>query len=1221
MFKKLVSLICILSVFVSMLPTVAFAVEVSDEPVLELAYYKEGYYDYDMAMPVENAEDFRVPDEQKLAIGEVYYLTVNVGNMKNLASIGFPIHFDKDVVEIISFADDSRVEDGVYTLDEIIDGSCGIQDNFDFYSVWTGGDISFVNDEFPYVSNSKGLISLMFANVSYTSVDGIHRLATIKFRAKAKGKVDFRAATKADGEGCYEKTEPDGFGFYATNPQTHKSEKIEITDITIPDKYVGGTPEIIGVSPEEASVINDNSAFAVFFDSSDADSVNVDVYYQDEAGVYQKLESTVSGRTSSGLTIQPDISAIPEGICMFKFTISDSIGVGNEYITYYEIDRTPPKPVENLQAYSGAKSIELVWDRASEVSVSKYYIYRADSEEGTYVKVGTVNGRGDRDYVSYIDPVGISGEFYYYVTAVDTLGRESEKSNIASASALESEEPEIISILPDGSEKVNKSLKIDVSAHVVGSYINKMTLEYSMDEDKNNRTWTLYETKSLSQSQNGKTSFYVDTAQNIFPEDGKAYFRVIAWSNDGKMSNGEPVRTYWIDNVPPAKVTNLVCKETIESQVVLGWTPVSDDDFKEYVIEILDGNGKYTECGRSYVPEFTVGNLECNTDYTFRVRAIDICENSGEASEPVEALTTGDTNAPVVTAINPSAKYVNANAQFDVTIKATDNFGVEAYKIQHSFDEKIWNDVTDFEIQGTPSKNKSFTYRFDAASYGVGTGSVQKVYIRPVVKDIYGNISSEDAGIYELYIIDNDAPDATTGLVAAGYDGHIVVDWDEAKEDDVTGYKVYRKTADGEYVCVDENRKFLDYVDYNVNPGETYTYKIIAFDHVGNESGFSKEVTATAEKDDEAPSFYYLSPKNESWIKPSSTVAVHAKDNNSLRYVGLKYRAENGSWIDLGTKDCSAKYYNAVFDIADDMTDAVYYFKGYACDASGNIAESEEYKYYYDSVAPVITNQIAEADSSGVLVSWNCSDTDIRNFKLEYKTKNGYYTDAANINIDEIRNQYSITLPLKEYKQTYIVKITAYDKAGNSHTVITNEVSQLYTGSDDEEEEEIIPAPQIVCKSLIKVGDEERFDGSKSTDKAGIKSYMWDFGDGTKAYTKVAIHTYNNPGTYTVSLTVTNVKGNSRTIKKVVEVVEREDAKAKAKIRVVDDRGNAISGADVLFDYSANSYTHYKTDSAGYVEIYAAPGMYSVVVYGGNEYLPQKKNVYVNKSDRSHVVL
>jgi PKD repeat protein len=53
------------------------------------------------------------------------------------------------------------------------------------------------------------------------------------------------------------------------------------------------------------------------------------------------------------------------------------------------------------------------------------------------------------------------------------------------------------------------------------------------------------------------------------------------------------------------------------------------------------------------------------------------------------------------------------------------------------------------------------------------------------------------------------------------------------------------------------------------------------------------------------------------------------------------------------------------------------------------------------------------------------------------------------------------------------------------------------------------------------------FDAGSSGDNVGLASYEWDFGDGSTGIGMTTTHTYFQPGTYTVILTVKDSAGNT----------------------------------------------------------------------------------------------
>jgi len=65
-------------------------------------------------------------------------------------------------------------------------------------------------------------------------------------------------------------------------------------------------------------------------------------------------------------------------------------------------------------------------------------------------------------------------------------------------------------------------------------------------------------------------------------------------------------------------------------------------------------------------------------------------------------------------------------------------------------------------------------------------------------------------------------------------------------------------------------------------------------------------------------------------------------------------------------------------------------------------------------------------------------------------------------------------------------------------------------------------------------------DASASNDNLGIVNYEWDFGDGTTGTGKITTHTYPNPGTYILTLTVKDEAGNNAKDSVTIKVLMRD---------------------------------------------------------------------------------
>jgi photosystem II stability/assembly factor-like uncharacterized protein len=71
------------------------------------------------------------------------------------------------------------------------------------------------------------------------------------------------------------------------------------------------------------------------------------------------------------------------------------------------------------------------------------------------------------------------------------------------------------------------------------------------------------------------------------------------------------------------------------------------------------------------------------------------------------------------------------------------------------------------------------------------------------------------------------------------------------------------------------------------------------------------------------------------------------------------------------------------------------------------------------------------------------------------------------------------------------------------------------------------PAPVIISQPIAYEGQPLVIDGSQSVN---AQSFQWDLGDNTTSDSEVINHTYNEPGTYTISLTINGILTETKTI-------------------------------------------------------------------------------------------
>ncbi|MGM0590072.1 MAG: PKD domain-containing protein [Halobacteriota archaeon] len=113
---------------------------------------------------------------------------------------------------------------------------------------------------------------------------------------------------------------------------------------------------------------------------------------------------------------------------------------------------------------------------------------------------------------------------------------------------------------------------------------------------------------------------------------------------------------------------------------------------------------------------------------------------------------------------------------------------------------------------------------------------------------------------------------------------------------------------------------------------------------------------------------------------------------------------------------------------------------------------------------------------------------------------------------------------------TYTVTVTTTDAAGNADTD-----TMAVTVADATR-----PVAEAGPDRTVKVGTPVSFDATESTDDTGVVSYWWEFGDGGLTNAPTPTHTYTEPGTYTVRLTVSDAARNKDADTATVTVVAND---------------------------------------------------------------------------------
>ena len=622
-------------------------------------------------------------------------------------------------------------------------------------------------------------------------------------------------------------------------------------------------------------------------------------------------------------------------------------------------------------------------------------------------------------------------------------------------------------------------------------------------------------------------------------------------------NTAEVVLTYIVDNVPaiPAEFT----AEYNEYGVLLTWTPSEPEDNVSYYNVLRaevseDGSvGDYdviceiSAAGDTAQYEYQ----DCTEDFVGTyIYMLEVVSRSAECAEtkPVEVVCR-DMVAPAVTVFELIDQWTvfggtGSRSVPSFLISSIDNVGVD-YMILTYTDA---NGVSVSDRINVPE----CSYGLDVSGLPSGVCTVTVV-----VYDLAGN-ASDPASI--VITVDNDPPAAPENVTAESDFEKIVLNWTVDTTGDTSLYRIERNGVEISVVGAGMG----SYTDNTAQPGVEYSYCVVAEDELGNRAE-SAVVKAQRVKDDQAPVILDMWPTTEDNVTfcYNGTVALKLSDNWKLAKVEAFCGGEQVYAAKMGYADGYLEFLWDVSKLSGEQTlDVV------VTDAAGNVTERSVTVTVRPYSAPVIPgNLTAVAGFKTASLKWIYSG-DLKTLK-QFKV---YSCDADYTNpvlVNNVKN-YKYTVKNLEQGAHYFV-VVAEDIYGNLSDFARVEV---YLANEDSE----APVAVILPKDPMGVeGIAIDFSGVNSTDNDKIASYSWNFGDGTTGTGVNCSHAYSQPGSYTVTLTVTDRSGNKTVAEKEVTVLDVTGADATHSIVTVTVMDGYVEGTPAIANATVTIY-----DEAGF---------------------------------------
>ena len=614
------------------------------------------------------------------------------------------------------------------------------------------------------------------------------------------------------------------YSYYVTTVNSFGTES-EPSDIAIAMRAKDTeAPTVTKFTPSSKTIITGTQRIVV----NAVDNLMVTsakLYYSLDSGETWQF---ISECKSSPFTFDFDTTGLDGDVVKLKATAFDA--QGNEsapMFCEYTVDNVGPDKVTGLSAKEiHTSQLTLQWNDVSANDAACFILQqKIGNDYETIARSITTLGYN----IFNLRP---STKYTYRVAAIDIRGNIGEYSDDFTVTTAKDTIAPVVTSLAPNPGRHNNSISFKATA---GDDCGVKSISIQVSTDRKN--WTTVSTAEFATY--NKTATYAYTISLDKYSDCSLYVRAFATDFSDNISDtgdGAGFVEYYVDKSAPNKPRDLIASGG-DGWIYISWLQGAEEDLETYSLyrsTSEDGSYQLIASNLKQVNYYDT-SAQRGTVYYYKLRVIDTTGNISEFSDAVSAKVADDITPPEVINVNPASGSFVGPAYNTIEALVKDNNCIKDIVVEYR--------INDDEKFKTLEEFKNINYYYATIRTNLPISELKdgdKIFIRVYATDICG-MTSEYSCEY-TYIVDKVAP-TLSGLKAVIDEDNAKITWNNGKDSDVSGYRIYRMNSDESFTYIgsrsyssSSSYTFYDYIR-GIGDGD-YVYKIEAYDKVGNLNSF-----------------------------------------------------------------------------------------------------------------------------------------------------------------------------------------------------------------------------------------------------------------------------------------------------------------------------------------------------------------------------------------------